>query len=234
MTTADYSYAFQPIVDTESQAIKAYEALVRGPGGESAWSVLQQFSGDELLRFDGAGRLSALSLAAELGIECELSLNLLTDSLALDPSVLDQTVDHAASLGIEAKQLIFEVSETEAIENPRHFLELVDPLRATGVKFSLDDFGAGYSGLNLLAEFQPDTIKLDLTLVRDIHRKGARQAIIRGVLCTCEDLGIDVVAEGVECVEEYDWLWLEGIRLFQGYLFAKPGFEELPAARFPL
>ncbi len=234
MAPVEYSYAFQPIVDTESQSIKAYEALVRGPAGESAWSVLQQFSGDDLLRFDGAGRLRAISMAADLGIECELSLNLLTDSLDLDPSVLDQTVEHAESLGIPAKQLIFEVSETEAIANPRQFLEQVDPLRGSGVKFSLDDFGAGYSGLNLLAEFQPDTIKLDLTLVRDIHRKGARQAIIRGVLCTCEDLGIDVVAEGVECVEEYDWLWLEGVRLFQGYLFAKPAFGELPTAQFPL
>ena len=72
-----------------------------------------------------------------------------------------------------------------------------------------------------------------MVLVRDVHSKGPRQAITRGVLRTCEDLGIDVIAEGVETIDEYHWLFDEGIHLFQGYLFAKPGFERLPAAHFP-
>lgn len=232
--TVEYSYAFQPIVDMARQKVKSYEALVRGPRGESAWSVLQQFEGDDLLQFDLDGRLRALHLAAGLGIQSQINLNMLSDAIDLDPTVLEQTVTAAAELGIDAKQLVLEVSETEAIKNPERFLEQIDPLRSAGVNFSLDDFGAGYSNLNLLAEFQPDAIKLDLTLVRDIHRKGARQAIVRGVLCTCEDLGIDVVAEGVEDVEEFDWLVDEGVQLFQGYLFARPGFEQLPDASLPL
>ena len=102
-----------------------------------------------------------------------------------------------------------------------------------GQVIAIDDFGAGYAGLNLLAEFQPHLIKLDMHLVRDIHAKGPRQAIVRGLLSTCRDLGIDVIAEGIETEEEFFWLRQEGIDLFQGYLLAKPAFEQL-AAEFHL
>ena len=102
-----------------------------------------------------------------------------------------------------------------------------------GVQFAIDDFGAGYAGLNLLADFQPDTLKLDMSLVRDVESKGPRQAIVRGVIRTCQDLGIDIVAEGVESLGEYGWLRCEGISLYQGYLFARPAFRALPEVRFP-
>lgn len=105
--------------------------------------------------------------------------------------------------------------------------------RAVGLRTAIDDFGAGYAGLNLLAEFLPDMIKLDMSLIRDVERKGPRQAIIRGVRQTCQDLGIDIIAEGVETPSEYAWLRDEGITLFQGRLFAHPAFEQLPPASFP-
>jgi EAL domain-containing protein (putative c-di-GMP-specific phosphodiesterase class I) len=100
--------------------------------------------------------------------------------------------------------------------------------RARGLRVAIDDFGAGYSGLNLLAEFQPDAIKLDIQLVRDIESKGPRQAIVRAVIQACDDLGIEVVAEGVESEAEYRWFKRIGVRLFQGYYFCRPGFESLP------
>ncbi|MGI8548679.1 MAG: EAL domain-containing protein, partial [Gemmatimonadaceae bacterium] len=101
------------------------------------------------------------------------------------------------------------------------------------MKFAIDDFGAGHSGLNLLAYFQPDMIKLDRNLLRGIESRGPRQSITRAIVMVCTDLGIDIVAEGVETVEEFAWLEHAGVRLFQGYLFAKPGFESLPLARYP-
>ena len=99
--------------------------------------------------------------------------------------------------------------------------------------FAIDDFGAGYSGLNLLAGFQPNFIKLDLELVTEIHHNGPRQAIVRGVMRTCLDLGIEVIAEGIEHQEDFDWLWSAGVRLFQGYLLARPEFETLPEPYYP-
>jgi len=110
---------------------------------------------------------------------------------------------------------------------------LMNEYRGLGVKVAIDDFGAGYSGLNLLANFQPDQIKLDMFLVRGIEGHGPRQAIVRATCQACRDLGIDVIAEGVETVEEYAWLMHAGVRLFQGYLLAKPGFESFPPVHYP-
>jgi EAL domain-containing protein (putative c-di-GMP-specific phosphodiesterase class I) len=72
-----------------------------------------------------------------------------------------------------------------------------------------------------------------MNLVRGIESRGARQSIARAIAMVCDDLGIDVIAEGVETVDEYRWLAHQGVRLFQGYLFARPGFESLPEAHYP-
>jgi EAL domain-containing protein (putative c-di-GMP-specific phosphodiesterase class I) len=109
----------------------------------------------------------------------------------------------------------------------------INEFRALGLKVAIDDFGSGYSGLNLLADFQPDQIKLDMRLVRGIDLNGPRQAIVRAVGQVCVDLGIDVIAEGVETVEEYTWLANHDVRLFQGFLFARPGFESFPCVSYP-
>ncbi len=128
---------------------------------------------------------------------------------------------------------MFEVSESESIKDLKLFLDIANACRAMGAKFAIDDFGAGHSGLNLLADFQPDSLKIDMTLVRNIANKGPRQAIVRGILTTCSDLGIQVVAEGVETTDELAWLTGEGIELFQGYLLAKPLFEGFPQVHYP-
>jgi len=98
---------------------------------------------------------------------------------------------------------------------------------------AIDDFGAGFSGLNLLADFQPDQVKLDMNLIRGVERHGPRQAIVRATNQICFELGIDVIAEGVQTAVEYAWLASQGIHLYQGYLFAKPGFESLPSVYYP-
>jgi EAL domain-containing protein (putative c-di-GMP-specific phosphodiesterase class I) len=82
--------------------------------------------------------------------------------------------------------------------------------------------------LNLLAEFQPDFIKLDMELTRNIDSQPVRQAIVSGIVATCRALGLGIIAEGVETKAEYAFLRAIGITLFQGYLFAKPGFQSLP------
>lgn len=105
---------------------------------------------------------------------------------------------------------------------------LVRDHQQRGLLTAIDDFGAGYSGLNLLAEFQPNLVKLDMALVHDIDRNHARQAIVGGVLGTCRALGVQVIAEGVESRAEYDWLRSAGVTLFQGYLVARPAVEALP------
>jgi EAL domain-containing protein (putative c-di-GMP-specific phosphodiesterase class I) len=95
-----------------------------------------------------------------------------------------------------------------------------------GFLTAIDDFGAGFAGLNLLADFQPDIIKLDMGLIRDINRHAARQSIVRSITRICEELKIGIIAEGVETIEECRYLQDIGINLMQGYLFSKPLFQQ--------
>ena len=87
--------------------------------------------------------------------------------------------------------------------------------------------------MNLLSEFQPDIVKLDMALVIGIQSHGPRQAIVRAIAQVCVDLGIDFVIEGVETVDEFSWFNDLGANLYQGYLFAKPMFEAMPPFQIP-
>jgi EAL domain-containing protein (putative c-di-GMP-specific phosphodiesterase class I) len=143
------------------------------------------------------------------------------------------SLEAAERANLPIKRIVIEVVEGEIIEDHSQFSRLINEYRGIGLKVAIDDFGAGYSGLNLLAEFQPDQVKLDMKLITGIERHGPRQAIVRAISQICSDLGIDIVAEGIETEDEYAWLASQGIRLFQGYLFAKPGFESFPAVHYP-
>lgn len=228
-----FSFAFQPIVNVVSGSIISFEALVRGSNNQSAWHILQQISKEDLYQFDEMLRLNAIPLAAKLGIGCNLNLNLLPGSIEHSDSSIVSTLDMAEQCGIGIDRITLEITESEIIHDYTRFTESLNRHRGKGVNISIDDFGAGYSGLNLLAEFQPDNIKLDISLIRNIDTSGPRQAIIRGIIRVCMDLGIEIIAEGVETYPEFWWFRDEGIELFQGYLFAKPGFEHLPIAFYP-
>lgn len=225
-----FTFAFQPIVDASTGTAFSYEALIRGTQRESAFSVLGRVPREDLHRFDAAGRLVAIELAAHLRLEHKLNLNCLPLSLLVRPS--SETIDTAQRAGLTPAQLILEVTEEEIIGDHSRFDAVIASYRAAGIGTAVDDFGAGYAGLNLLADFQPDFLKIDLKLVRDIHQHGPRQAIVRGIVQVCADLGVDVVAEGIETVEEYRWLRRAGLTLMQGYLFAKPAFETLAPIEF--
>jgi len=230
---AGLSVAFQPIVDTVAGTVYSYEALLRGSGGESAGSLLAQVSPADLHRFDEACRDRAIRMAVQLGMKTHLNLNFLPNAVFAGENWMERSLEAALSTGFPLERIILEVTEGETIADPAGFARIVNAYRRQGVKLAIHDFGAGYAGLNLLAEFQPDLVKIDMSLVRGINGDGPRQAIVRGVAQVCDDLGIDVIAEGVETAEEYAWFSGLGVRLFQGYFFAKPGFECLPQARFP-
>lgn len=228
-----FTFAFQPIVDVGCGEIVSFEALVRGPSGEPAWQVLSQVGPLDLHELDQQLRIEAIRLASVLGGPCHLNLNLMPRSLDLAPDAISSTLEMAERCGVPPEHITLEITEGEIIDDLRKFAEMVNAHRASGVHLAIDDFGAGYAGLNLLAEFQPDAIKLDMSLVRGIESRGPRQAIVRGIHRTCADLGIDVIAEGVESEAEYWWFREEGITLFQGYLFARPGLRQMPLAFYP-
>ncbi len=127
--------------------------------------------------------------------------------------------------GFPLERIIFEVTEGERVEDGPWLAAILREYKRCGLLTAIDDFGAGYAGLTLLAGFQPDLIKIDMELVRNIDRSSSRQAIVRGMVRICADLGVKVIAEGIETAGERDFLSDAGIHLMQGYLFSRPVFQ---------
>jgi EAL domain-containing protein (putative c-di-GMP-specific phosphodiesterase class I) len=222
-----FSFAFQPIVDAATREIVSFEALVRGPRGEPSAEVFACVPRDRLYRFDQACRLKAIHLARRLRLETGLNLNLFPNSIHRTGMNIQATLQAALDEGLPAEKLIFEVNEADILRRDICIEGIFEDYRHIGFQTALDDFGAGYSGLRLLAEYQPDYIKLDRNLIADIHQNRVKQAIVRGIHGICLQLAIEAIAEGVEKAEEYQWLQWAGIRLFQGFYFARPTFEAL-------
>lgn len=229
----DFSFAYQPIVDTRSGAAYSHEALVRGRNNEPAYQVLKRYSGARMAAFDAACRAKAIETAARIGVHTYLNLNFLPSTAFNDATGLNSTIEAAHRHSFPLDRIIVEATEGEAISDHAKFAKIVNEYRRAGMQLAIDDFGAGYSGLNLLSEFQPDMVKLDMALVRGIESHGPRQAIVRAIAQVCVDLGIDFVIEGVETVEEFSWFDALGVHLYQGYLFAKPMFEAMPPFHIP-
>lgn len=229
----DFTMAFQPILDLRDNSVFAYEALVRGPQNQSAASVLGQVNEYNRYAFDQACRVKAVELAAKLQIPCYVSINFLPNAVYQAATCIRATLQAAKRLNFPTHRLIFEITENEELVDKTHLKNIIDEYRRQGFKTAIDDFGAGYAGLNLLAEFQPDIIKLDMSLVRNIDQDRVRQAIISGITGVCAALDIDVIAEGIESRNELDWLKAHGIYLAQGFLFARPGFQCLPEIAWP-
>ena len=228
----DFTMAFQPIINCQSNTIYGYEALVRGLNNESAYSIISQVNDDNRYTFDQLCRIKAIALASKLGINTMLSINFLPNAIYKPERCIRTTLEAAKKYNFPTTNIMFEFTEVEKIEDSSHVERVVSYYQELGFKTATDDFGSGYSGLNLLADFQTDIIKLDMALIRDIDKDTKRQTIVRNCLNMFEELNIMALAEGIETVEEYHWLKSVGLELMQGYLFAKPGFECLPDVNF--
>ena len=123
---------------------------------------------------------------------------------------------------IEPALLELELTESLFLDVSETVQANLKAARQAGVSLAIDDFGSGYAGLNLLADFQPDLLKLDMELIRGIDQDSVRQVLVDGTLQMCRRLGVDVIAEGVETVEHHRFLQEHGCPAFQGYLFGRP------------
>ena len=224
-----FSMAFQPIVDVVSGTTFAHEALVRGPGGEGAYTVLSAVDATNRYAFDQQCRVKAIESAAKLGLSDKgayLSINFIPSAVYEPRACIRLTLDAARQTGFPLERMIFEFTEAEKLDTA-HLLNILRTYKAIGFKTAIDDFGAGYAGLQLLTQFQPDIVKIDMDLVRGIDASPVKQSILRHTLRLLEELAITPVCEGVETLEELRALQDLGVRLIQGYLLAKPVFESL-------
>ena len=223
--------AFQPIIDVVEGIPFAYEALVRGPVGQGAHSVLSRISEENRYAFDQKCRVKAIETAVMAGLgetSARLSINFLPNAVYSPAACIQLTLKTARAVSFPTGRLIFEFTENEKMEDPDHVANIIATYQKMGFGTALDDFGAGHAGLNLLARFQPDIIKLDMELIRGLDNSLPRRMIIDGVVKMCAALGVTVIAEGIETAGELDALKAIGVRYIQGYYFAQPAFEALP------
>lgn len=223
----EFEFAFQPIVDIATRSVFAHEALVRGPQGESAWSVLSQVTDANRYQFDQACRVKAVKTAAALHMRELLSINFLPNAVYEPAACIRSTFEACQAYGFATEQLMFEVTEGERVDDRPHLINIFENYRKFGFKTAIDDFGAGYAGLNLLSGFQPHVVKIDMELVRGIDSSRVKQAIVSGIVLTCGQIGSAVIAEGVETRAELECLAGLGVKLIQGYYFCKPVFQGL-------
>ena len=231
----DISMAFQPIYDSVADSVWGYEALVRGVDGEGAASILAQVQPEQRYRFDQECRVRAIELASRLFPTPEslkLSINFMPNAVYEPAACLRATLRAADQYGFPLTSIMFEFTEDEKVDDTAHLTGIIDEYRKRGFITAIDDFGAGHAGLSLLAEFQPDLIKIDMAIVRGVDSSRARQAVVAGIMNIAGALDITVLAEGVETEGEYRALQAAGIHLFQGYWLARPAFEALPELRF--
>jgi EAL domain-containing protein (putative c-di-GMP-specific phosphodiesterase class I) len=159
-----------------------------------------------------------------------LSIDFLPNAVYRAETCIRATMEAAKEFHFPHDRIMFEVTEGEQVTNGAHLKAIFNEYRRQGLITAIDDFGAGYAGLNMLVQFQPHVLKIDMELIRNIDQDPVRQAIVSGIALVCDRLGIDIVAEGIETAQESEHLLAAGIHYQQGYLFAKPGWETLPLA----
>ncbi|MDP9085762.1 MAG: EAL domain-containing protein [Pseudomonadota bacterium] len=223
--------AFQPIIDIVSGEVFAYEALVRGAGGQPASEVLSWVSDANRREFDQACRVVAIRDAVAAGIlatRAKLSINFLP--LAVDSPIDDiqLTLRIARENEFPLNRLMFEFAGHDET-NVDHLRGIVRTYRELGFTSAIDDFGTGNAGLALLAEIQPDVVKLDMEIVRGVDSNTPRQAIVEAMVGLCRRLRISLIAEGIETDAELRMLRGLGVRLAQGYLLGRPAIGQLSA-----
>lgn len=225
---------YQPIVrrkDEKAVDIVGYELLSRGidaeggiipPGKmfEAARTRNKLFALDRLCRMEAVKNSSIIT-------DKLLFINFLPTAIYRPEHCLSSTFDAVQQAGVNPANIIFEVVESEEIENMDHLKSILQSYREHGFKYALDDVGTGYSSLRVLSELEPDIVKLALEFSIGVSQDAAKQRVARSVAQMAADMGAVALAEGIENEEDFLFLSSIGYELFQGYYFGKPESKPL-------
>jgi EAL domain-containing protein (putative c-di-GMP-specific phosphodiesterase class I) len=213
--------AYQPIVQAATGSLFGYEALLRSddpalpdPGAflDAAERLGRVYDVGRAVRRKASEPMNRAPLPALLFVN--LHAVELNDETLTSPS---------APLTAIAPRVVLEITERASLESIDDVPSRVARLRELGFRIAIDDLGAGYSGLTSVARLEPEFVKLDMSLVRDLHKSPVKRKVVRSMTALFKDMGVTVVAEGIEVVEERDTLVELGCDLLQGYLLARPG-----------
>jgi EAL domain-containing protein (putative c-di-GMP-specific phosphodiesterase class I)/CheY-like chemotaxis protein len=217
--------AFQPIVHASTGALFGVEALMRScePSIPNPLALLA--AADELGMLGVLGR-KVRALAATAFVPHNADVTLFVN---LHPDDLHDVdlVELSSPLSAIAPRVILEITERASLESSPRLTQRVAQLRELGFRLAVDDIGAGYSGLSSFTELTPEVVKIDMSIVRDVHRSALKQRTVHALCQLCHEVGTLVVAEGVETHDEREVLVQLGCDLLQGYLMGRPS-RELP------
>ncbi|NHN31394.1 bifunctional diguanylate cyclase/phosphodiesterase [Paenibacillus agricola] len=221
---------YQPIVSLKDGSVLGYEALTRGPENSLFQSPMKLFPYAEK-----AGVLYSLEkIAREMAIKGafftqtnEMLFINISAAILQDPYFAPgNTLDLLQERGLQPGNIVFEITERSSIEDFTTAKRVLDHYRAQGYRIAIDDAGAGYSSLQAIAELNPDFIKIDRSLVNNIHLHKNKEYIVETFVTFADKLNISLIAEGIELKEELQQLTRMGIHYVQGYLLGMPSLEK--------
>jgi len=232
----DFLLYYQPQVDVKSLVVTGYEALIRWHDKEYGMVHPNQFIplledsglivsvGEWVLR-------KACSDIAQIRKKNSdfqsVSVNLSARQF-MDNSLVDRIKMVLHETGVSPEHLVIEITETILMDETERSLQILKELSDLGLKLSMDDFGTGYSSLAYLKQFPIDVIKIDQSFVCDLHSNPSDAAICEAIIVIGRQLGLKVVAEGVETREQFNFMRDRSCHTIQGYFFGKPApMEEL-------
>jgi EAL domain-containing protein (putative c-di-GMP-specific phosphodiesterase class I) len=213
--------AFQPILRAADHTIFGYEALLRSEESTLPHPSAVLDAAERLGQLGRLGRIVRERAAWPMTDKADSSL-LFVNLHPLD--LLDPDVGAPDSaLARVAHRVVLEITERASLESMDNVRSRLAQLRELGFRIAVDDLGAGYAGLSSFALLEPDIVKLDMTLIRDVDRHNVKQKLVASMTSVCRDMGLLTVAEGVETRAEGEMLTHLGCDLLQGFFFARPG-----------
>ncbi len=212
--------AYQPIVSTSKKEILGYEALFRTKEPSIPHPGAMLDAAEKLDQLHLVGQRVRTLIARDIGSELQWDI-----FVNLHPSdLVDEDLYASDSkLAANADRIVLEITERAALDVVKDVSARITELKEMGFRIAVDDLGSGYAGLSSLAQLDPDVVKIDMSIVRDVHLEPVKQKLIRSMVPLCKDMNVMVVVEGVETVEEKNVLEELGCDIMQGYFFAKPG-----------
>lgn len=221
---------YQPIVNAD-ETIFAYEMLARFQNEDGSMIYPNEIfpaakARGRLYALDRVCRMTAVKYAAALKGE-KAFINFIPTSIYSPEFCLRSTISLSEKLGVDPKSLVFEVVETEKVDDLDHLKKILTYYREKGFDYALDDVGEGYSTIEMLADLKPKYMKLDMQFVQDVATDTQKQKVAKKFLEKAFEVGSIPLAEGIETREDFDWLKQRGYQLFQGYYFGKPAASPL-------
>jgi EAL domain-containing protein (putative c-di-GMP-specific phosphodiesterase class I) len=210
--------AFQPVVQAGSHAIFGYEALLRTDEGSMVHPDMFLDAAYHLGRLRELGQvMRRAAVASAVEQEGVLFLNLHPDDLS-DPMLIDPDT----LVSRNAHRIVLEVTERIALDAVPNVRDRVAALRRLGFRVAIDDLGAGFAGLSSVVSLEPEFVKLDMSLTRGIGDSATKQKLVSHMISLCRDMGMTVVAEGIETAHECEVVEALGTDLLQGFYFGRP------------